>query len=124
MILHDLSRRVLEGIARVDLANADEEPTSPVGTFEVHGCLWGVASFVGTPPWECHDTGDELLHVLEGQSELTVARDGEPTTRVLTAGTVAVVPRGCWHRNHAPDGVTMIYMTPTEGNRHSWDEPG
>lgn len=123
MIVHDLSDRVIEGLVRVDLAAAQEEPDSPFGTFDFHGCTWGVASFVGTPPWELHTAGDELLHILDGQSELTLLEDGQAHNRTLGAGTLAVVPRGCWHRNHAPQGVTMIYLTPTEGNNHSWDDP-
>ena len=29
----------------------------------------------------------------------------------------------CWHRNEAPEGVTMLHMTPREGGRHSWVDP-
>ena len=31
--------------------------------------------------------------------------------------------KGCWHRNEAPEGVTMLHMTPREGGRHSWVDP-
>ena len=123
MIIHDLSEKVIAGMTPVDPAGVDEEPPSAIGTFEFHGCTWGVASFVGSPPWECHTAGEELLHVLGGESELTLLEHGELVTLTLKAGTVAVVPQGCWHRNHAQEGTTMIYMTPTEGNRHSWDQP-
>jgi len=34
-----------------------------------------------------------------------------------------IVPQGCWNSNDAPDGVTMLFMTPTDGNEHSWDDP-
>ena len=124
MIVHDLSEKVVAGMTPVDLATVDREPDSPVGTFEFHGCKWGVASFTGSPPWEHHSAGDELLHVLHGLSELTVIEGGRRVTRMLEAGAVAVVPRGCWHRNSAPGGVTMVCMTPLEGNSHSWDDPG
>jgi hypothetical protein len=30
----------------------------------------------------------------------------------------------CWHNNDAPTGVTMLYMTPVEGNEHSFEDPG
>jgi hypothetical protein len=36
---------------------------------------------------------------------------------------LVIVPRGCWHNNDAPNGVTMLFMTPSEGNSHSWDDP-
>jgi mannose-6-phosphate isomerase-like protein (cupin superfamily) len=108
---------------RADLANATEEPPSPIGYFDFHGCICGVASFVGRPPWEYH-TDDELLHILDGESELTVRRAPGDETRTLRAGDLVIVPRGCWHRNDAPSGVTMLFMTPTEGSTHSWDDPG
>jgi mannose-6-phosphate isomerase-like protein (cupin superfamily) len=121
--VYDLSADAVARMTRVDLATVDREPDSLVGPFDFHGCRCGVASFVGQPPWELHNGGDELLHVLAGESELTVLTDGVAETRRLKAGDVAIVPQGCWHRNHAVSGVTMLYMTPREGGRHSWDDP-
>ena len=66
---------------------------------------------------------DELLHVLAGECQLTVRQDGKEVTRGLRAGDLVVVPQGCWHSNDAPHGVTMLFMTPNDGNRHSWDDP-
>ena len=43
--------------------------------------------------------------------------------RNLRAGDLVVVPKGCWHRNDAPDGVTMLVVTPREGNQHRWEDP-
>ena len=37
--------------------------------------------------------------------------EGE-TLRNLRAGDLVVVPKGCWHRNDAPGGVTILFMTP------------
>jgi hypothetical protein len=70
-MVHDLSPEAVKRMVRVDLANASEEPASPIGTFEFHGCTCGVASFSGRPPWELHKA-DELLHILAGETELTV----------------------------------------------------
>ena len=123
MIVHDLSNEALAKLVRVDLATLEDEPESPVEAFEFHGCTWGAASFVGAPPWEQHTAGDELLHILDGKTDLTVIEGGESATRTLKAGTVAVVPKGSWHRNEAPEGVTMIYITPNEGTHHSWQQP-
>ncbi len=124
MKVYDLSAAAVRDMARVDLATVTEEPASTIGDFHFHGCTCGVASFVGAPPWELHNGGDELLHVLAGQSMLTVlASDGTEETRLVREGEVVVVPRGCWHRNRAPDGVTMLYMTPTEGGAHAFDDP-
>lgn len=107
----------------VDLETAKEEPPSPIGTFEFHGCTTGVASFRGRPPWELHNDGDELLHVLAGECELTVLEPAGPALRTLRGGDLVVVPQGCWHRNDAPTGVTMLFITPSAGNDHSWDHP-
>jgi mannose-6-phosphate isomerase-like protein (cupin superfamily) len=123
MIVHDLSPGALAAMIRTDLAAATEEPASPIGTFDFHGCIAGVASFSGRPPWE-HHLGDELLHILEGGCRLTVRREAEEEARDLGPGDLVIVPKGCWHRNDAPGGVTMLYLTPSEGNRHSWDDPG
>jgi quercetin dioxygenase-like cupin family protein len=78
---------------------------------------------VGRPPWEFHES-DELLHILAGESRLTVREEGGDVVRTVRTGDLVIVPRRCWHSNDAPDGVTMLFMTPTEGSRHSWDDPG
>jgi mannose-6-phosphate isomerase-like protein (cupin superfamily) len=122
--VYDLSREAVEKMTRVDLATLSAPPTSPIEEFTLNGATCGIGCFIGRPPWECHTQGDELLHVLAGETELTlVERDG-PDTCTLGAGSVVVVPRGCWHRNTAHNGVTMLYITPIEGNLSSWaDSP-
>lgn len=123
MIIHDLSPEAVSRMVRTDLAAATEEPASPIGTFDFNGCLAGVASFRGRPPWEYH-LGDELLHVLAGGCRLAIRQDGRQRDQDLRAGDLVIVPKGCWHRNDAPEGVTMLYLTPVPGSRHSWeDEP-
>jgi uncharacterized cupin superfamily protein len=123
MIIRDLSSEAVAQMVPVDLATVSEEPPSPIGTFQFHDCAVGVGSFSGRPPWELHTDGDELLHILAGESELTVLEDGGPVTRWLRTGDLAVVPQNCWHSNNAPEGVSMLYMTPIAGNRHSWEDP-
>jgi mannose-6-phosphate isomerase-like protein (cupin superfamily) len=123
VIVHDLSPETVDKMIPVDLANATEEPLSPIGTFDFHGCVCGVGSFVGRPPWELHPAGDELLHILAGECQLTLREERGETTRTLHTGDLVIVPRGCWHRNDAPGGVTMLFMTPRNGNRHSWPDP-
>jgi len=124
MITRDLSPRAVEAMARIDLAHVTEEPPSAIEPFEFHGCLCGIASIVGRPPWELHTGGDELLQVLSGRTRLTIREPGGEIVRDLNAGDLAIVPKGCWHNNDAPAGVTVLYMTPMTGNRNSWDDPG
>jgi mannose-6-phosphate isomerase-like protein (cupin superfamily) len=110
---------------RFDLAELRAEPESPIGRFAFHDCECGLASFVGRPPWEYHDDDDddELLLILAGESELTVLEGVEDASRVISAGQLVIVPEGHWPSNNARKGVTMLYMTPAEGNEHSWERP-
>jgi mannose-6-phosphate isomerase-like protein (cupin superfamily) len=121
MQVFDLSEAALGRMAHVDPATASGKPAPPIA-FDFNGLDCGVASFVGQPPWERHD-GDELLHVLAGEGELTLLTDGGPQTRLIRRGDLVLVRAGCWHRNRAPAGVTMLHLTPQVGE-HSWDEPG
>jgi mannose-6-phosphate isomerase-like protein (cupin superfamily) len=107
----------------VDLAHVSKEPAIPIEPFEFHGCYCAAASFKGNPPWELHTTGDELLYILPGSSSLTVRGPEGEMLRNLRAGDLVVVPKGCWHRNDAPEGVTMLRVTPREGNQHRWEDP-
>jgi mannose-6-phosphate isomerase-like protein (cupin superfamily) len=123
VIVHDLSPEAVRNMIPVDLANATEEPPSPIGYFDFHDCLCGIGSFVGRPPWELHPAGDELLHILAGECELTVREGSGEVSRVLRSGDLVIVPRDCWHSNDAPTGVTMLFMTPRDGNQHSSEDP-
>jgi mannose-6-phosphate isomerase-like protein (cupin superfamily) len=123
VIIHDLDPETVAKMTQVDLASLDAEPASSIGNFSFHECTGGVAAFKGQPPWEFHGGGDELLFILAGQSTLTVLEQGRPTVRTLLPGQLAIVPAGHWHSNRAPEGVTMLWITPDEGNQHSWDEP-
>jgi mannose-6-phosphate isomerase-like protein (cupin superfamily) len=123
VIVHHLGPDAVSRMAPVDLSHATEEPASPIGYFDFHDCVCGIGSFIGEPPWELHTAGDELLHVLAGECELAVIEAGAEHTRRLRAGDLVVVPRGRWHRNQARDGVTMLFLTPREGNQHSRDLP-
>jgi mannose-6-phosphate isomerase-like protein (cupin superfamily) len=121
--VYDLSASAVSKMVPVDLATLEEEPPSPIGHFDFHGCVCGVASFIGRPPWELHNGGDEVLHILAGQCELTILTGGGEESRSLSAGDVVLVPQGCWHRSCAAEGVTMLFMTPREGGQHAWDDP-
>ena len=46
---------------------------------------------------------------------MTVRQEGEELVRTLRAGDLVIIPKGCWHRNEAPEGVTMLHITPREG---------
>jgi mannose-6-phosphate isomerase-like protein (cupin superfamily) len=123
MLVHDLGPEAVASMTRVDLATVMEEPSSPIGLIALPGSICGIASFVGRPPWELHTAGDEVLHILSGECDLTVRDDTGETTRTLRAGDLTIVPQGCWHSNYAERGVTMMFITPREGGQHSFSDP-
>jgi len=69
-------------------------------------------SFSGESPWERHQNGDELVHILDGATTLTVMTDNGPQSFKMTAGMMIVVPQGHWHRFHAPYRVPVLTATP------------
>jgi mannose-6-phosphate isomerase-like protein (cupin superfamily) len=118
-----LDPEAISKMVQVDLASLTSEPDSEIETFHFRGCTGGVSAFRGRPPWEKHGEGDELLLILAGRTQLTVLEDGVPSVQELTPGQLAIVPSGRWHSNDAPDGVTMLWLTPAAGNEHSWEQP-
>jgi mannose-6-phosphate isomerase-like protein (cupin superfamily) len=78
-------------------------------------------SFDGASPWERHPNGDELVHILDGATTLTIIIDDEPHVFEMKGGMLLVVPQGCWHRFESPDGVTVLTMTP-QPTEHTTEE--
>jgi len=69
-------------------------------------------SFSGDSGWERHQKGDELVHVLDGATTLTIMMDGGPQSVEMRAGMIIVVPQGHWHRFRASARVTVLSVTP------------
>jgi uncharacterized cupin superfamily protein len=95
-------------------ANTSDEKSDAafamLAPFDRGGVFTG--SFSGESPWERHTAGDELVHILKGESELIILTpDGEEILK-LKGGMVTVVPKGLWHRFIAPNGVTVLTATP------------
>ncbi len=68
------------------------------------------------PSWECHPHGDELVYLLEGDTDFVLRVNGaDVTVRVREPGSYVLVPRNTWHtaRPHAP--TRMLFITPGEG---------
>jgi quercetin dioxygenase-like cupin family protein len=92
-----------------------------LGSF--NDCTVGLVRFERRTPWEWHRE-DELLHVLEGEVELTLLGAVGPVRHTLVGGSLFVVPRETWHRQDAHVPTTLLFATPAEGNRHSGaDDP-
>lgn len=70
------------------------------------------AKFSGRAAWERHPNGDELVQIVDGATTVDIITDAGPQSFELTAGMTVVVPRGAWHRFHAPNGVSIVTATP------------
>jgi len=75
-------------------------------------CGLFVGTFSGMAPWERHAAGDELLHILDGEADITVLTDDGQFRTTVRAGSVFVCPRGLWHRQYSRKGVTQLSATP------------
>jgi quercetin dioxygenase-like cupin family protein len=86
--------------------------------------LLGTSTGTGPGHWETHPE-DELIHILEGTRTLEiVCDDGPPRSIELRAGTIAVVPKGAWHRFHSVGvGTVLSAVLPGEHIDLDVDDP-
>jgi uncharacterized cupin superfamily protein len=77
----------------------------------------------GVSPWERHPDDDELLQVIEGAVDNVVLTDHERMRVTVRAGSLLIVPRGCWHRHEVDDHVTELYLTPGASEHSMADDP-
>lgn len=80
-----------------------------LGTLDT--CVLGVTKFSGLTPWEHHPDADELLYVLAGAVDVTVLTEEDTVVTSVPAGSVFVVPRGRWHRQHARERAALLFAT-------------
>jgi len=124
LVAHDL-RAALNGLPELAIASsttAEEAAAAVRPIASLDQCTLGVMRYSGLTPWERHPDGDELLHPLEGEVDVTVLTDSGPTHVTVRAGSVFVCPRGLWHRQLPRPAVTMFFGTPTENEEISWAE--
>ncbi|MEZ5758393.1 MAG: cupin domain-containing protein [Emcibacteraceae bacterium] len=102
--------KMLEGRDENTPVEVSAAAFAKLASFDTGGVFTG--SFSGDSPWERHNAGDELVHILKGEADLSIlTRDG-PEVLNMKAGMLTVVPKGLWHRFHAPNGVTVLTATP------------
>jgi mannose-6-phosphate isomerase-like protein (cupin superfamily) len=75
------------------------------------GAIFG-SKFAGISDWERHPQGDEIVQIVDGATTLHLITEDGPRTLALTAGMITIVPQETWHRFEAPDGVSLITVTP------------
>ena len=80
-------------------------------------------SFSGISEWERHAQGDEIVHILDGATTLTIMTDDGPQSFAMTAGMMIVIPQGHWHLFQAPEGVTVMTITPQPTEHLHADDP-
>ena len=102
-----------------------EELDEEFGGFHRHVLVSEHAFAEAWPTWEMHPAGDELVYLLEGDTDFVLRMpDGDRTVRAREPGTYVLVPKGVWHtaRPHAP--TRMLFFTPGEGTRNEETPPG
>gem|GEM_PF-231136 len=114
-------RPVLSGRSKDTTAAEAKEAFAVLAPFRDGGIFAG--SFSGESPWERHQNGDELVHILDGATTLTIMTANGPQSFTMTAGMIIVVPQGHWHRFHAPDRVTVLTATPQPTDHTFSEEP-
>jgi len=114
-------RPVLRGRTKFTTIEEAEPSFATLTEFSDGGVFAG--SFEGSSAWERHLNGDELVHVLDGATTLTIIIDDEPRKFEMKGGMLVVVPRGCWHRFEAPEGVTVLTMTPQPTEHTTEEDP-
>lgn len=75
--------------------------------------MLSITKFAGKGHWECHPAGDELIYILDGTATLETAVDDGRQSFALSAGMIAVNPKGVWHRFSSTDGVALLAVTPS-----------
>jgi mannose-6-phosphate isomerase-like protein (cupin superfamily) len=88
------------------------------------GGIFG-GSFAGESQWERHQQGDEIVHIVDGATTLTLITndDADPQAFEMRAGMMIVIPQGCWHLFQAPVGVTIMTVTPQPTEHLPADDP-
>lgn len=84
-------------------------------------CVYGMVNFMGKTPWELHPD-DEYLQIVDGSVEVILVAKDNGETVSLSAGDVFIVPKEIWHRQFSEHGVKLIFITSSEGNKHSTEE--
>lgn len=68
--------------------------------------------------WEMHPSGDEILFLVSGALTLVLDEGGEERPIELTAGKLAIVPRGVWHTARMSRACLLLALTDGHGTEH------
>jgi quercetin dioxygenase-like cupin family protein len=76
---------------------------------------WLLSVFTYERTWdhqERHPDADELVTVIAGTAALLLDEGGGEHSTSLTAGDLAVIPAGAWHRLGVESQATLLFVTP------------
>ena len=91
---------------------------------DFHNAAINLGTFNGDAGWERHVQGDEIVHIVAGETAIQLLVDGERQTLQVSAGDLLVVPQGTWHRLQSEKGVTVLTATPEGHEDHAFvDDP-
>ncbi|MGH7949267.1 MAG: cupin domain-containing protein [Candidatus Binataceae bacterium] len=124
MNAHDV-RAALASVPELKISSSTTAEDADAAVRELgwlNQCLLGVMRYSGLTPWERHPDGDELLHVIDGEVDVTLLTDSGPVEQTIRAGSVFVVPRGLWHRQLPKPVVAMLFATPAKTTEISFDD--
>ena len=122
MRAHDLGE-ALRGVVAGEVLTVEEDTAAFPRLASFNAGAVYVGRFSGQTPWERHPDADELLHVLEGATDITLLTPDGATQVSVAAGSVFVVPRGLWHRQVARPRVTLLAATPDHSEVSLADDP-
>jgi PhnB protein len=63
--------------------------------------------------WERHLGSDEMIYVMDGETDIVTLTDGGPVESTIHAGSLFVCPEGLWHRLTPRPFVSAFYLTPS-----------
>src|SRR5271155_3437437 len=68
--------------------------------------------------WERHFGADEMIYVMDGETDIVTLTDGGPVESTIHAGSMFICPEELWHRLTPRPFVSAFYLTPsrTEGS--------
>src|SRR5208283_2326581 len=69
--------------------------------------------------WERHFGADEMIYVMDGETEVVTLTDEGPVKSTIHAGSLFICPEGLWHRLTPRPFVSAVYLTPSEGTEGS-----
>ena len=69
--------------------------------------------------WERHFGSDEMIYVMDGESEVVTLTDDGPVKSTIHAGSLFICPEGLWHRLTPRPFKSAFYLTPRQGTEGS-----